>query len=46
MSKTQRLFRYLWRANAILIFVATAAISLLAGSMLVSELDWQSEDLP
>ncbi len=41
MSKAQRFFRYLWRANAVLIFLGTVAISVSIGSLLVSEL-WRN----
>jgi prepilin-type processing-associated H-X9-DG protein len=43
MNKTERGFRYLWRVNAVLILVATASISVLAGSLFVSELGWSSD---
>jgi hypothetical protein len=36
--KTNRFFRYLWRVNAVLIFVATGGICLLAGSLMLTEL--------
>jgi len=36
MARAQRLFRYVWRINAILILVATAGICLLAGTTLIS----------
>src|SRR5262244_3930336 len=40
MSRTSRFFRYLWRANALLIFAATAGIGLLLLSIVASELRW------
>jgi hypothetical protein len=38
VSKTQRFFRYVWRANAVLILLGTAAICVSVGSFLLSEL--------
>ena len=40
MTKTQRFFRVLWRANAVLILLSTAAISFLAGSLVLSQMGW------
>ena len=37
MKKTQRFFRYLWRTNAFLIFLATSGVCLVAGSVMLSE---------
>ena len=36
--KTHRFFRLLWRTNAVLIFLATGGVCLLAGSLMLSEL--------
>jgi hypothetical protein len=37
MSRSQRLFRYLWRVNAVLILVAAGAITFGVGALLVAE---------
>jgi len=37
MMTTQRVFRYLWRTNAVLIFLSTAGVCLVAGSLVLSE---------
>jgi hypothetical protein len=42
MSKAQRFFRYVWRANAILIFVAAAFAAFGIGTVLFSQLKWSS----
>lgn len=36
--RTHRFFRYLWRTNAVLIFLATGGVCLLVGSLMLSEL--------
>jgi len=35
--RTQRFFRYVWRINAVLIFLATGAVCLLGASLMLSE---------
>ena len=35
MSRSQRAFRYLWRANAVLIFIAAGTVTIGAGAVLV-----------
>jgi hypothetical protein len=42
MSKPQKLFRYIWRVNAILILVAAGAVTFGVGTLLVSELGSRS----
>jgi len=37
MMTTQRAFRYLWRTNAVLIFLSTAGVCLVAGGVMLSE---------
>src|SRR6266550_7453463 len=37
MSKVQRLFRYVWRVNAVLILVATAGVSFAVVTLMWSE---------
>lgn len=37
MSKTQKFFRYLWRIDAVVIFVAAAAITIGVGSLVIGE---------
>jgi hypothetical protein len=38
MNRSRRFFRYLWRANAVLIFVAAGVVTLGAGALLVGSL--------
>jgi hypothetical protein len=43
MSKSQKIFRYMWRVNAVAIFLAVALITILLGVELIGELrrsDW------
>jgi hypothetical protein len=42
MRKFQRLFRNLWRINAVLILIAAGAITFGAGALLVSEFGWRT----
>jgi hypothetical protein len=37
MSRSQRVFRYLWRVNAVLILIAAGAVTFGVGALLVSE---------
>jgi hypothetical protein len=37
MSKSQKLFRYLWRINAVLILFAAGAITFGVGALLIGE---------
>jgi hypothetical protein len=45
MIKSQKLFRYAWRVNAVLILVAAGTITVGAGAMLVSEFGLPSESV-
>ncbi|MCI0351722.1 MAG: hypothetical protein L0Z53_20065, partial [Acidobacteriales bacterium] len=38
MSKTQKLFRYVWRINAVIILLAAGAVAVAVGVLVLDEL--------
>ena len=42
MNKSQKFFRYLWRANALLILVAAGAVTVGVGALLVAQFGMRS----